>query len=308
MSALRRALADYLRLRRALGYKLERAGRLLDDFVTFAERDGADTITVELALRWATLPQGAHPVWMSLRLGMARGFARYLHSLDPRTEVPPPDLLPARYPRVAPYLYSDADIAALMGAARSLASPLRSATFECLIGLLAATGLRVGEAMRLDRDDVDVVEGLLCVRNTKFGKSREVPVHASTVEALRSYAGRRDRLCRKPTSAAFLVSAAGTRLGHSAVQPGFRDLLRRAGLDPVADVRRPRLHGLRHSFAVKTLIGWYRDGLDVAARMPLLSTYMGHADPARTYWYLSAAPELLALAAGRLEPDREELA
>ena len=301
MSALRRSLADYLGVRRALGFQLKRAGRLLDDFVTFVEENGAATVTTELAVRWATLPKGAQPVWLSLRLGMVRGFARYLQSIDPHTEVPPVDLLPGRYHRVAPFLYSNADIVALLVAARSLRSPLRAATYECFTGLLAVSGLRVGEAMRLDRQDVDCTEGVLRVHKSKFGKSREVPLHASTVEALGAFADRRDRLCPRPSSSSFFVSATGARLGHPVVQPAFQELLRRAGLDQAPTMRRPRLHDLRHTFAIKTLIGWYRDGLDVAARMPLLATYLGHGDPARTYWYLSAAPELLAVCAGRLE-------
>lgn len=306
MSELRQSLADYLAVRRALGFKLRRAGRLLEDFVTFTEQAGTDIVTIDLALRWATLPECAQPVWLALRLGMVRGFALYMHSVDPRSEVPPPDLLAARYHRVPPHLYSEAEIAALMVAARSFASPLRSITYECLIGLLAVTGLRVGEAMSLDRDDVDWAEGLLCVRQTKFGKTREVALHPSTVEALRSYAHRRDQLCTRPLTASFFVSLSGNRLSHSGVQPAFRVLLGRAGLDRAPEERRPRLHDLRHTFAMRTLIGWYRDGLDVAARMPLLSTYLGHGDPARTYWYLSATPELLALAARRLEPARQE--
>lgn len=301
MSPLRRHLADYLRLRRALGFKLERAGRLLDDFVTFVERTGADNVTIELALGWATLPQRAEPVWLAQRLGVVRGFARYLHTVDPRTEVPPPDLLPGRYQRISPYLYSDDDISALMDGARSLRPDLRSATYETLIGLLAVTGMRVGEAMRLDRDDVAWTDGLVTIRASKFGKTRALPLHESTLGALEAYATLRDRLCPHPQGPSFFVSSVGTRLGHSHVQPAFRMIRRHAGLDRPAPGHPPTIHGLRHSFAVKTVLGWYRTGVDVAARMPLLSTYLGHTDPARTYWYLSAAPELLALAAQRLE-------
>jgi integrase/recombinase XerD len=301
MSPLRRHLADYLRLRRALGFKLERAGRLLDDFVTFVERAGAEIVTIELALGWATLPQSAEPVWLAQRLGVVRGFARYLHTVDPRTEVPPSDLVPGRYQRVSPYLYSDDDIAALMDAARSFRPALRSATYETLIGLLAVTGMRVGEAMRLDRDDVDWTGGLVTIRASKFGKTMALPLHESTLGALKDYGARRDRLCPYPQSPSFFVSSVGTRLGHSHVQPAFRIIRRHAGLGRPTPGRPATIHGLRHSFAVKTVLGWYRAGLDVAARMPLLSTYLGHADPARTYWYLSAAPELLALAAQRLE-------
>jgi len=307
MSDLRGSLADYLGVRRALGFKLESAGRLLEDFVTFTEDAGVDTVTIEVALRWATLPPGAQPVWLALRLGMVRGFARYVHALDPQAEVPPPDLLASRYHRVVPYLYSEDDITALMASTCSFQSSLRSITYRGLIGLLAVTGMRGCEAMRLDRNDVDWTDGVLLVRQTKFGKTRELPLHASTVEALRSYAERRDQLCPRPTTESFFVSLKGSRLTHSIVQPAFRALLRGAGLDRAPHERRPRLHDLRHSFAMRTLIGWYRDGLDVAARMPMLSTYLGHGDPSRTYWYLSATPELLTLAVRRLEPARGEL-
>ena len=219
MSELRQSLADYLAVRCALGFKLRRAGRLLEDFVTFTEQAGTDIVTIDLALRWATLPECAQPVWLALRLGMVRGFALYMHSVDPRSEVPPPDLLAARYHRVPPHLYSEAEIAALMVAARSFASPLRSITYECLIGLLAVTGLRVGEAMSLDRDDVDWAEGLLCVRQTKFGKTRMFPVHPTTMQALTgTYAHRRSAL-PSPSATALLVSGHGTRLIYSNVQP-----------------------------------------------------------------------------------------
>ena len=215
--------------------------------------------------------------------------------------MPPPGLLPAKPHRAVPYLYSDADIAALMAAARQFRSPLRAATFEALVGLLAVTGLRIGEALRLDRDDVDLAEGVLRIRVSKFGKSREVPVHASTVDALAAYARRRDQLCPRPTGPSFFVSTAGTRLLYCSAHLAWLELVRRAGLQPRSAKCRPRPHDLRHSFAVRTLLGWYRDGADVAARMPLLSTYLGHVHPANTYWYLSAAPELLALVAARLD-------
>lgn len=301
MSALRRSLEQYLTIRRALGFKLAGEGRLLADFVSFADAAGVDTLTCELALAWATLPPQGSPGWLARRLRAVRGFARYLQTLDPATEIPPAELLPARSGRATPYLYSDAEIVALMAAARQLAPPLRSATFETLIGLLAVTGLRIGEAMRLDRADVDPTKRLLTVRDSKYGKSREVLLHQSTVDALGSYGQRRDRLCRGPRAPSFFVSTRGTRLIHSTIYPTFRTLLRQAGLAQRSSSCRPRVHDLRHSFAVETLLGWYRDGGDVSVRMPLLSTYMGHVDPAATYWYLSAAPELLALAAKRLE-------
>lgn len=301
MSELRTALKNYLTIRRAMGFKLERAGRLLADFVGYLENTGTDTITTEAALAWATMPAKGASSWWGQRLSVVRGFARHLHAIDPVHEVPPTDLVPARSHRATPFLYSDADIAALMAAARGLRSPLRAVTFETLVGLLAVTGLRIGEALRLDRDDVDLLEGVLLIRNSKFGKSREVPLHATTVEALDDYAHRRDRLCPRPAAPAFFVSTAGTRLLYCNAHSAWLDLVRRAGLKRRSASCRPRPHDLRHSFAVRTLLGWYRDGLDVQARMPALSTYLGHVHPANTYWYLSAAPELLSLVATRLD-------
>ena len=299
MSQLSCHISDYLAMRRALGFKLEKEGRLLRDFATFAETAGASTITTDLAVRWAVLPQGASPVWAAQRLSMVRGFARYLQAFDPAAQVPPAGLLPARTRRVTPYIYSDAEVAALMTAARTLRNPLKAATFETLIGLLAVTGLRGSEAMALDRGDLDATAGLLTVRATKFRKSRQLPLHASTLQALARYQAVRDELF--PVPASLLVSTTGARLCHATVQPAFRHLLRQAGIGHCASRPRPTIHSLRHTFAVKTLLGWYWDGQDAQARMPSLSTYLGHAAPAATYWYLTGTPELLALAAGRLE-------
>jgi integrase len=231
---------------------------------------------------------------------VVRGFATYLHSVDPAAEVPPVDLLPARSRRATPYLYSSEDIAALIAAAGTVRFPLRAATHQALIGLLAVSGLRVGEAIRLDRDDLDFEHGLLIVRNSQFGKSREVPLHATTVQALRSYLRRRDRLHPPPSAPAVFISTAGTRLLYCNVNWTFLRLVRRAGLVPRSASCRPRLHDLWHSFAVRTVLeGYLADG-DLQARLSLLSTYLGHVDPGATYWYLSAAPELLALAGQRL--------
>jgi integrase len=300
MSRLGGHAAGYLELRRALGFKLAKEGRLLPDFAAFAEAAGAGTVTTDLAIRWAVRPDGTSPVWAAQRLSMVRGFARYLQTVEPAAQVPPAGLLPARTRRVTPYIYSDADIAALMAAARALRNPLKAATFGTLIGLLAVTGMRGSEAMALDRGDLDPA-GLVTIRATKFRKSRQLPLHPTTVQALAGYQVLRDQLCRAPATASLLVSTTGARLCHETVQPAFRCLLRQAGIGQ--DTSRPRatIHGLRHTFAVKTLLGWYRDGQDVQARLPALSTWLGHAGPAATYWYLTATPELLALAAGRLE-------
>lgn len=304
MNGLREHAENYLVIRRALGYKLTGEGHLLAGFVAFAEDASAALLTTDLAVAWTTRATSASPAYLARRMRVVRSFARYLHTLDPATEIPPSDLFPCRKHRPTPYLYSDAEVAVLMVAARQLDPPLRAATFETLIGLLAATGLRVSEAMRLDRDDLDRVNALLIVRESKYGKSREVLLHPSTVKALTAYLQQRDRLSsrhHRPSAPSLFVSMRGTRLSHETVQPAFRGLLRQAGVKPASPSCRPRIHSFRHSFAVNTLVGWYRDGGDVAARLPLLSTYLGHVDPRATYWYLSAAPELLGLAAQRLE-------
>jgi integrase/recombinase XerD len=307
MTGLPEALGDYLALRRSLGFKLERPGQLLADFVSFAERAGAPAITTELALAWATAPAGADPSWWRLRLAAIRPFARYLAAFIPGTEVPPAGLLPGPVSRRAvPYLYSPAEITALMTAATVIRSPLRAATCQALIGLLAVTGMRAGEAIRLDRPHADLQAGLLTIRQSKFGKSRQLPLHTTTTAALTRYAALRDRHCPRPATPAFFVSLTGTRLIYNNVHRTYHRLAAAAGLAPRSPQCRPRIHDLRHSFAVTTLLGWYQDGGDVAARLPLLSAWLGHTDPASTYWYLTGTPELLALAAARLQATTGE--
>lgn len=301
MSALHEELDRYLVIRRAVGFKLARAELLLADFLRYLDAAGAEAITTEHALVWATLPPNGATSWWAQRLSVVRTFARHLHAIDPVHEVPPPGLVPARSHRAVPYLYSDDDITALMAAAGQLRSPLRAATIQTIIGLLTVSGLRIGEALRLDRDDVDLAAGVLHIRQSKFGKSRQVPLHHSTLDALATYARRRDQLCPRPQDPAFFVSLAGTRVLYCNFHLAWLDLVRQAGLKPRSPRCRPRPHDLRHGFAVRTLLGWYRDGVDVAASMPLLSTYLGHVHPANTYWYLSAAPELLVLVAARLD-------
>lgn len=297
---LRRSLGEYLAVRRSLGFKLARDGLLLEQFVCFCEQADAGRVTSELALAWVTAPAKASPSWLSMRLTVVRGFAAWLQAADPTTEVPERGWLPPRR-RTNPYLYSDADIAALLEAARGARWPLSAATYEALIGLLVVTGMRIGEAIRLDRADVSLADGLVAIRESKFGKSRELVIHPTTVTVLRRYLRRRAALSPVPSEPALFVHPAGNRITYRSVGPMFRTLARRAGVTSRSPHCRPTIHGLRHTFAVNTLIRWYRDGLDVQARLPLLSTWMGHADPKWTFWYLSASPELLALAADRLE-------
>lgn len=301
MTSLRLALEDYLALRRSMGFKLARAEKLLGQFVDHCDTAGARIVTSDLALQWATLPEGASRSWVSNRLCVVRGFSRYLALHDERTEVVLTSLFPHRPTRVTPFLYTKEQVNALMAAAGSLPTPIRQATFETIVGLLWATGMRIGEALALDVGDVDLVHGVLTVREAKFNKSRELPLHETTTAALRTYAKHRLRLCPEATTPAFFLSAAGTRVLYCNFHLGFQELVRRAGIEARSASCRPRPHDLRHSFAVRTMIGWYREGLDVEAKLPKLSTYLGHVHPAHTYWYLSAAPELLSLAAQRLE-------
>jgi integrase len=306
MSPLAEHVESYLRLRRSVGFKLVAEEQLLTEFVRFADQAVQETITTELALVWARQPACASRNYLSKRLRAVRSFARYLHAIDSACEIPSAELLPASKYRPAPYLYSDPQILALIAAARTLEPPLRAATMETLIGLLACTGLRIGEALSLDREDFGPVARVLTIRDSKFGKSREVLLHPTTVTALTKYCEIRGRLCSDPRTRSFFVTTRGTRPAHPTIGQVFHKLLDQADVKHPTIGKRPRAHDLRHSFAVKTLLGWYRDGGDVATRMPLLSTYLGHVDPAATYWYLSAAPELLALAAERLERPKAQ--
>lgn len=307
MSDLEQILRDYLSLRRSLGFKLERDGRLLPDFVAFLDKSGSPVITVPLALAWAKQPTTATTYWWAARLSMVRGFARYVGTIDTRTEVPPLDVLPhTRRPRQRPYIYSDADVAALMAVTHRIRDPFRAHTYRTLIGLLASTGMRVGEVINLDRTDLDREEATLTVRHAKFGKSREVPLHSTTVEAIEDYARHRRRRFSRPVSSAFLLSLAGSRLFYKNVHSTFLRLVEWAELSDRRP-RRPRLHDLRHAFAVRTLTDAYRAGLDVERQLPVLSTYLGHVNPSSTYWYLSAIPELMDASARRLEDSLGEL-
>ena len=305
MSPLRQALADYLAVRRSLGYKLAYPEKLLGQFITYLEETGAATVTTAAAVAWATLPAGA-PWWHAQRLSIVRAFATHLRTTDPAAEIPPAGLIPARARRATPYLYSAGEVTALMTAAASLRSPLRAATYQTLIGLLTVTGMRIGEAIRLDRSDFDPGAGVLTIRDSKFGKSRLVPLHPTATAALSGYLRLRDQLHPGPGDPAVFISPAGTRLLYSNVHATWRKLVRAAGLRPRSPHCRPRPHDLRHSFAVASLLDAYAAGQDGQAQLALLSTYLGHVNPAATYWYLSAAPELLALAGQRLEDHLRE--
>lgn len=306
MSALRARAEEYLAMRRALGFKLDSHGSRLMSFVRFCEDRAVTTVTTDLAVDWATSTASDHEAYQARRLDVVRIFARHLQPLDPATEVPPEDVLDRRQWRIPPYLYSTQEVTALMSAARTLRPVFRAVTWRTLIGLLAVTGMRQGEACRLGRDDVDLNEETITIEDSKFGKSRMVFLHPTAAAALRVYSRVRDETFPGAQAGTFLVNTFGRPLDSRNTSKTFAELVTTAGIKAPPGQRAPRLHDLRHVFTVSTLLDWYRDGGDVQARLPILSTWLGHVDPKSTYWYLSAVPELLALAAARLEPAGQE--
>ena len=302
MKPWREAVEEYIEMRRGLGFKLLEAKVSLINFASFLKQRGAAHITISLSMEWAQQDKTARPAEWARRLSFIRGFARHWSAHDPQTEVPPSGLLPHRPGRARPYLYSDDEVRKLLQAALQLPSVrgLRGPTYNCLLGLLAVTGLRISETRNLRTDDVDLNEGILTIRGTKFGKSRLVPIHPSTCTVLLDYAAQRDRfLARRPDM--FFVSGRGTRLDGGEVRRTFYYLSRQIGLRGASDSHGPRLHDFRHRFAIETLVQWYRSGQDVERRLPILSTYLGHVHVADTYWYLTACPELMGLAVKRFE-------
>lgn len=305
MNPVRQGLTRYLALRRTVGFDPRSVGGRLDNFVRFLEAARAPHITTELALRWATRPAGAQPATWASRLAMVRRFAVWFRAFDPRTEVPAQGHLPHRFRRQRPYVYSDREVERIMQTAACLPSAegLRGRTYATLFGLMAVTGVRVSEALSLQREDIDFVRGVVSIRATKFGKSRLVPIDATTREALKAYATARDRHHSRPDTSAFFLSERGRQIRQWNAHYTFAQVCRRIGLRPPGRChgRVPRLHDFRHRFAVRTLIKWYRAGVDVECEIPKLSMYLGHAHVGDTYWYIEAVPELLQLAARRLE-------
>jgi integrase len=307
MTPLRQSINDYLTLRRRLGVTLLETGRVLAAFATYAEDEGAAHVTTDLVLRWASCLSRVSPATLNGRVQMIRRFTQWRQLTDPRTEVPRADLLPGRYRRRPPRLYREEDIPRLLTAARHLPSPngLRGRSYATLFGLLVVTGLRSSEVVALDDADVDRDEARLRIRRTKFGKSRLVPLHPSTMAALTSYQAVRDRVVRHRPSDALFVSERGVRITQGAAEYTFARVSAHIGVRPRFRAHRlgrgfPRLHDLRHRFAIRTLVDWYRAGLTVDPLLPLLATYLGHVHVHDTYWYLEAVPELLQLATERL--------
>jgi integrase len=283
---------EYLRLRRALGFRLRREGDILPQFADYLEQQGALAVTAENAIAWAQLPRGVHPVTWSHRLTAVRGFATWLHTIDPATEIPPGGVFPGQGKRPAPFIFSDGDLAAMMTACAGLRPAMRAATCTALFGLIAVTGIRIGEAVAIPADGIDLDAGLLPVMPAKSRCQRILPLHPTATAALADYAACRARSF--PDAAAFFVSERGAPLRRGSALSFFRQACAAAGIEG-----RPRIHDMRHGFAVTTLLEWYRSGEDVAAQMPALSGYLGHTSPEGTYWYISAVPELMQLAAAR---------
>ncbi len=312
MTTLHSALQEYLAMRRGLGYSLRDAGRLLLKFVAFMEQRRVSTITTRLALAWAQQPATVQPAEWARRLSFVRIFARYRHATDPRTEIPPDGLLPYRPQRARPYLYSDAEIQALLHAARHMPcryerGRLRPWVYYGLFGLLSVSSLRLGEARNLELRDVDLKAAVLTIRGAKFGKTRLVPLHASACTVLAEYLRRRHRHWKqRPVSSYVFVSSWGHRLDGADIHRTFYALSRQIGLRGRADRHGPRIHDLRHRFAGQTLWRWYRTGEDPERRLPILSAYLGHVHVRDTYWYLSAWPELMHEAMRRLERRWED--
>ena len=307
MSTLRALLQDYLATRRALGFKLHTDGTGLLSFVAFMEQAHAEYISTDLALTWARLPTSVQRARWAQRLCYVRGFARYCLAIDPRTAVPPLGILPFPHQRPSPYFFTNDDIDHLLQGALTMPAQagITNYALYCLFGLLSVSGLRICEALGLTLDDVDLDEGILTIRATKFGKSRLVPLHATTVTVLADYRQRRDQLLAGRQVPHWFVNAQGGRLGYDGVLRAFRRLT--ADLRSQPGRSRPRLHDLRHRFALMTLLHWYRKGQDVQRLLPVLSAFLGHVQVSDTYWYLSACPELLEAAKERLENHWEQI-
>lgn len=303
MNDLRKAAEDYLRMRRGLGFKLYGPGTLLDEFIRYTEQERTSYITQELALRWAIQPKTCTPVYWATRLGVIRQFAQYRSATDPRTEIPPQGLLPYQYRRRTPYIYSEKEILRLLDAAKHLPSPtgLRALTYSTLFGLLAVTGMRVGEVVHLDNEDVDLQEGIFTIRKTKYGRPRWLPVHQSTLRALRDYVRRKNEICPRPKVARFFLSESGGCVTVNSAEAIFRRLSHQIGFRGPNDRWGPRIHDLRHTFAVRTLQNWYRLGWNVEPHLPKLASYLGHVHVNDTYWYITGTPELLRWTVKRMD-------
>lgn len=306
MSTLREHLSEYLALRRALGYQLDKLDLLAGQFCDWLTAQGKTTFTTIDAVTWARLPADANRQWWAIRLGAVRTFATYLDAIGVDVQVPPPRTLPAAAGRATPFIYSQQDLDTLLDACGQVFTrPLVIATMRTVIGLLSATGIRIGEALRLRMADIDTTSGVLTIRANKHGPDRLIPIHPSTSRHLIAYRDLPARAATRPApDGPLLVTSRGGRYLRSTIDAYFMRLVRAAALQPRGRAR-PRLHDLRHTFATAHMAAAYRSGADPQRRLTLLATWLGHTSAAHTYWYLSATPELMALAADRLETKKQ---
>ena len=304
-SSLHEQIADYLAMRRGLGFQLANAAWWLPDFARYIEQiDHQGPITTDIVVRWALMTRTGDPAQAACRYGAVQAFARHQAVFDPDTEVPPVGLLGSTHrPRTQPHIYSDTEIADLLDQSRLLLprTGLRPITYVAVFSLLAATGLRLSEVCRLEPDDVDLTEGILTVRESKFRKSRLVPLHPTATVALRIYAAERDGRLGPCRSGGFFRTDHAEMLKPNTVGRTFARLRERLGWTDQGRARRPRIHDLRHSFAVRRLLAWHAGEVDLDRKVLALSTYLGHAKPSDTYWYLTAVPELMAVTSRRFE-------
>lgn len=307
MKSLTASLEDYLVIRRALGYELKETERLLIHFIHFLAEKNEKHITIALALEWAMQAKNVTRAYWSRRLSVVRLFAQYYQTEDQKTQIPPSHLLSQQPCRSHPYIYSDEQICQLLTACQSLSSHgLRGHTYFTFFGLMAVTGCRISELLFLDQEDFNEVDGWITIRNSKFNKSRLLPLHPTTLIQLNKYIKIRDQVHPHPQTDAFFLSDQGTRITKWSVRYVFIQLSKQIGLRAISDSHGPRIHDIRHTFTVKSVLNWYRDDIDVNQKMPLLSTYLGHKKPSDTYWYLTGIPELLAQATSRLEKQLGE--
>lgn len=303
MKSLTTSLHDYINLRRSLGYKLAEPERYLKGFIKFLKKKNCQYITVKLATEWATLPRDAKLATWSQRLSIVRLFARYRTAEDPRTEVPPSYLLSQQPDRATPYIYSEQEIQQLLKACQLLLSKgLRHHTYFTFFGLIAVTGCRINELISLNREDFDVKNRWIIIRNSKCDKSRLLPLHQTTVQQLKKYIKIRDQFPVHDVNA-FFLSDRGIRITEWSTRHVFIQISKKIGLRNVFDSYGPRIHDIRHRFAILTLLNWYREGANINKKIILLSTYLGHKKPTDTYWYVTGTHELLAQATAKLEKN-----
>ena len=304
-------LQRYLRIRRSLGYKLYTEERILKRFIFFMEQNKETHINADIFLKWKQEFGKASKITWARRLGVIRVFASWLCSLDPLHEIPSQSLVPFCNNRIPPYIYSDSEIKKIIKAASLLQSKngIREITYPAFFGLISVTGLRISEAISLNTQDVNLREGIITVHKGKNDNNRKLPITESTNNYLKEYARIRDRFLGQ-TPEPFFVSDNGIRLTDCAVRYNFAVVSQMIGLRPERKDNKhgvgPRIHDLRHTFAVKVMVNWYKEGKNIDQEMIKLVTYLGHTKPANTYWYIEAVPELLALASQRVENYMEE--